>query len=159
MGGGQTTPIGALAKDITSSDDQLCLEYIEKLNFVKSQIGHLSPEEKMLTILQFNESYMYGVDVREVGKGSTALLYHADDKLVDSIETYKFAYLKRVLSLCLRSDLCAKLGMSLMEFMSLEYPIFEYIEKTFIETKPTEMEHMEELTKDLEKSINKSKNK
>lgn len=102
---------------------------------------------------------MYGVDVREVGKGQTVFMYIVQNKLADYLENYQYAYLRRVLKFCFSTDFYKKTGLSVKDLMQLDLATFEYIEKEYHEFKPLENNALEDLMKDLEKSGQKAKKK
>lgn len=156
MGHSQTTPIGRLAVNIEDDDDEILKAYLKNLDYAKSQTSKLDSMGKSIIIRLLNEAWMYGVDLRTV-KTDSNLMYHVDRQSVDEIEKVKFGYLQRVLNLCLRTDICSKTGMSLADFMGLEYPVFEYIEKKYYEHKPAEQKALEDIAKDLTSTGSKAK--
>lgn len=147
---------GRLANDISLDTDQLLAAYAERLQHLKTQLIGVSDFARAACMAQFNETWMYGTDMRIYGRESV-LLYHVKPHAAEAVETYKHAYLKRVLNLCLRTDICAKLGMSLMDFMTLEFPVFEYIEKSYYEHKPMENEMLGDLVRQMEQDAKKKK--
>ena len=115
--------------------------------------------QRSLLLSQFNESYMYGADVREVGKGQTVFMYIVQNKLADYLENYQYAYLRRVLRFCFSTDFYKKTGLSVKDLMTLDLATFEYIEKEFRDFKPVERDALEDLMRDLEKTGKESKKK
>lgn len=149
MGDSQTTPIGKLAINIENESDQQLRTYIQHLQEVQKQIIPFDGLARTITLYHANETYMYGTDIRTVGKESV-MMYKVNPGLAKQIENEKYSYLKRVLNLCLKTDICQKLGMSIADFMGLEVPVFSYIEKMYYENKPAEQSALEDIAKELE---------
>ncbi|MDE5759006.1 MAG: hypothetical protein K2H85_10415 [Allobaculum sp.] len=143
------TQLGPLQVDVFSESDELLKAYTERLGFVKEQMVGMDGFYRSAMMAQFNESWMYGVDIRKVGL-SSILYYHVQPDAADTIEKYRYSHLTRVLSLCLKTDICQKLGMSLTDFMSLEFPVFEQIEKAYYEHKPIETEMVGDILRQME---------
>ena len=151
MGWSKGTGVGAFAVDISSDNDALFKNYVDQLIFVKRQIVGVDGMTRSVCMAQFNESYMYGVDIRKAGLDSI-LMYHIQDQMADMLEKQQYAYLRRVLNFCMSGDFVAKTGLSVKDLMHLDFATFEFIEKMYLEFKPVEQDNIENVLRDLEKA-------
>lgn len=93
----------------------------------------------------FHDSYAIGKDVRNAN-GS---LFTYSTR-VDEIKTYpEYGYLNRVLTLCLNTDICTKLGLSVADFMHLDLATFNYIEEQYHKLKAETSKTANKVLRDL----------
>lgn len=60
------------------------------------------------------------------------------------------AYFEDVVRFCLNTDICAKLNMSVVDFMRTDLFTFQEIKRLYEEYKPKVTKSLDELTRDLE---------
>lgn len=111
-----------------------------------AQLGSMTGINRSVAINFFNESYAFNSDVR-ISTGSGMMNHVTKDYQKLQPE---FSYLRKVLNLCLSTDICQKLGMSLEDFMGLDLATFGFIEKMYAEHKPAEQEAVDELMRNAD---------
>jgi len=100
---------------------------------------------KSQNIRFFNEAYIAGTSIHD--KNRSCFTY---SKPVDApIEYPEYNYLSMVLDLCLKSDICSKLGLSVSDFMQMDLGTFKYIQETYYKHKPKEQKEIENILKDM----------
>lgn len=126
-------------------------EYAALHSDLIKQLNGFTGLNRTVAITMFNESYAFGRDIRH--DAGSALMYRTVDVKGPLPE---YAYLKRVMDLCLRTDIAQKLGMSMVDFMHLDYATFNYIEKEYYDHKPIEQDAVEEMMREMDlKSMQK----
>ncbi len=152
MGDLSNLPVGRYAQDVfrdTGGED--VKTYGELHQSFITQLGNMTGINRSVAINFFNESYAFNQDVR-IPTGS-GMMHHVT-KDYQKLQP-EFSYLRKVLHLCLSSDICQKLGMSLEDFMGLDLATFSFIEKAYADHKPAEQDAVDELMRsaDLAKKI------
>ncbi len=120
-------------------------DYAEQHRYLVTQLKGMTGLDRTVAITFFNESYAYQKDIR--APTGSSMMYHA---VAPSGTPPEYSYLKRILDLCFRSDICQKLGMSVADFMGLDYATFCYIEKEYYDNKPVEQEVVDQLLKEVD---------
>lgn len=138
-----------MAADLSDSAVESLGAYARLHENVVSQSFGADGLTKSVILTHFNDSYCYGNDVRTAYAGS--VMMYSIRKDIETFDTVAEQYFKRVLNLCLRSDICQKLNMSMVELMSVDYPTFELIEREFYKHKPAEQDIAAELQRELER--------
>ena len=138
-----------MAVDLTSDSAADLERYTVLHKNVVDQSRQAEGLTRSVIMAHFNDSYCYGRDVRINSR--SVMMYHirAD---IDKYDTVAEQYLKRVLSLCLKSDICQKLNMSMVELMEIDYPTFEFIEREYYKHKPIEQDIVAEVQREMERN-------
>lgn len=110
---------------------------------------------RSVAFAEFNDTYCYGRDVRLPNGRST--FSHRVRNDIDKLPRPEYAYLKRVLNMCLRSDICQKLNLSVFDFMQLDLATYEFIEREYYTNKPVEQNSAEAAFREMQRELSKKK--
>lgn len=146
MGDRTYTPIGKYARDIYSGDQQLVDNYATEHKSIVKQLTSVTGINRSLALSFFNESYAYDRDIR-IPQGASMM--YTIPKNVPVVYP-EYAYLKRILDFCLKTDVCQKLGLSVEDFMNLDLATLEFIETSYYNHKPIEQEAIDGIMREAD---------
>lgn len=128
-------------RDLTSDSDHALLEYGKAhINLNKNLRAKGLYRSQSLAF--FNDSYRLGRDVRS---RNTIFTYPVSQEEQNSFP--EFGYLHRVLKLCSKTDICSKLGLSIVDFMNMDLNTYTYIEEYYNKVYEKESKMTEEIMK------------
>lgn len=142
-----------MAVDLESQADAVLENYAKRYCAVAKQCATATGMARTVTFAEFNDTYCYGRDMR-LANGRSTFMYRTRGD-IDKLPHPEYGYLKRILTLCLRSDICQKLNISAFDLMQLDLATFEFIEQEYYTNKPVEQDTAEAAIRDMQRELAK----
>ena len=132
------------ASSVNADTDENIKNYVDKKNKVLELVKDQPGLVKARLINIFNHSYIKQKDILLNRSTGFLCLKEENEPLLSN------AYFEDVVRFCLNTDICAKLNMSVVDFMRTDLFTFQEIKRLYEEYKPKVTKSLDELTRDLE---------